>query len=292
MYDIIIPNWNQSDLCVALLKSIEKHSSDYRVIFVDNGSKKREFNKIYKVLKEMPHLLIRNPENLGFVKAVNQGLAASSAPYIVIQNNDTEAVDNWLPMLKEGLDMHQSVGLSGPLTTTPDSWQGKWIQKTGSHLIMRPKNSMLAFFCVMMKREVLEKVGYLSEDFGVGFGDDDHYCWMAHNAGYRLVLNQNLTIPHHHRSTFKEIYSDEEIEKMQKENLMKYYKKTNQKVPERFKEHPTVQPKPKIEFTPAPKPPKVIPGKKKYILVTDVNPEHLLREKYKKQYKLIDLDNI
>lgn len=222
-YDIVIPSWNMSEVAIPCLKSIKKYSKDYRVIFVDNGSEKKELNKILTVLETMPHLLIRNETNLGFIKATNMGLQASDAPYVVLMNNDTEAVEGWLEKLSEPLIKEHACGLSGPLTTTHDSWQGKY-PKGNTGYVLRGKG-MLAFFCTMIRRDVIDAIGYLDEDFGVGFADDDDYCKRARQSGYLLGLVQDLVIPHHHRTTFKKIYGADKIPGMQRDAVAKFLTK-------------------------------------------------------------------
>lgn len=217
-FQIIIPNYNQSDLCTKCLKSIKQYSHDYQVIFVDNGSEEKEFQKIYSVLKTIPHILVRNQENLGFVKAVNQGLKLSSADYIVIMNNDTEAVKNWLDILAAPMESDPLIAATGPRTTTPYSWQG-CTDPGSSKVITLPPNSMLAFFCVMIRKSVIDQVGLLDEAFGIGFGDDDDYCARIQKLGYVLAWCTDIIIPHHHRATFKKLYSDKEIANMQQKNL-------------------------------------------------------------------------
>ena len=91
--DIIIAHYGTghlTDLCLQCLESIRLHSADYRMIFVDNASP--EFSSLESELEWHPHKLIRNTSNLGFVKAVNLGLMMSTAPYVVLMNNDTRAV--------------------------------------------------------------------------------------------------------------------------------------------------------------------------------------------------------
>ncbi len=222
-YDIIIPNFavgHLTQLCLKCLQTIRQYSEDYRLIFVDNASP--EFDTLEDELNQHPRLLVQNSKNLGFVKAVNQGLLLSTAPYIVLLNNDTEAVDEWLPKLSSALV--QNVGLSGPRTTTPGSWQGRWQGTEGT--VILPRTAMLAFFCVMLRREVVHKVGLLDEQFGVGFGDDDDYCNRAQSTGYQLALVQDLVIPHHHRSTFKTLYSTDTIRLMQHNALALYHHKS------------------------------------------------------------------
>ncbi|MFA5366479.1 MAG: glycosyltransferase [Dehalococcoidia bacterium] len=225
LYDIVIPSWNMSEYVINCLLSIKEHSENYRIVFVDNGSEKSELNKIRKVLKDMPHILIRNKENLGFVKATNMGISASNAKFIVLMNNDTEAVDSWLEKLSEPLIQNENIGLSGPLTTTPNSWQGKYPKGQKGYVVR--SGGMFAFFCAMFKKEVFDKVGLLDESFGVGLGDDDDYCHRLLDNGYTMALVQDLIIPHHHRTTFKSIYGEEKIREMQKDAIIYYHTKYN-----------------------------------------------------------------
>lgn len=218
-YQIIIPNWNNGKLSAKCLETIGKHSSDYEVIFIDNASKEEDFQMAYEELKKIPHILVRNTTNLGFVKAVNQGLSLANSPYIVLMNNDTEAVEGWLEKLREPL-MEGNIGASGSRTTTDGSWQGRVPEGEGYRML--PGNAMLAFFCTMFKKEVIDKTGLLDESFGLGLGDDDDYCYRMHQKGFRLALVQDMVIPHHHRSSFKQLYTDDELKELQEKNIKKF----------------------------------------------------------------------
>lgn len=216
LYDIIIPHFGIdgeiTDLACNCLGSIHNYSRDYRIILVDNGTPKEEFDKLEPYIDDRVEV-IHLKENQGFVKAVNIGLLYSTAPYIVICNNDIEAVPDWLSGMRKVFDLVPEVGLVGPRTTTPNCWQGNPTIAPEGYLVL-PRHCMLAFFCVMMRREVLEQVGYLDERYGVGLGDDDDYCYRVHEMGFRICLDSNLVIPHYHRSTFKKLFSDGEIDKM------------------------------------------------------------------------------
>lgn len=218
--DIIIPVWNQSELTVSCLQSIRKYTDNYRLILIDNASEPEEWEKIET--ENMLHekcVVIHNNENLGFVKAVNQGLRLLLAPFVIIMNNDTEAVPRWTEKLAEPF-IHRKVMLSGPLTTTPESWQGKY-PRGNKGWVLREKG-MLAFFCTMFRSRIFKEVGLLDENFGVGFGDDDDYCFRVLKAGYKMALVQDLVIPHHHRSTFRKIYDSETIVNMQNKAISQY----------------------------------------------------------------------
>jgi GT2 family glycosyltransferase len=221
-YEIVIAHYNAygiEPLALKCLQSIKEHSDSYRVIWVQNGDTVPE--QLLVLLQTMPNRIILNQKNMGFIKAANQGIRLSKAPYVVLMNNDTEAVPGWLEKLRAPLEY--PCMMSGPRTTTPESWQGKWAETQGCFKL--PRTAMLAFFCTMFDRKVFDIVGCLDEDFGVGFGDDDNYCARVQAKGLRLVLVQDLVIPHHHRSTFKALYTAGQIHVMQQEAMTKHKRK-------------------------------------------------------------------
>jgi len=241
-YDIIIPNWNCSEKAIACIESIKKYTKNYRLIFVDNGSREEEFNAINKHLKDIPHLKIfRNTENEGFVKAVNKGLRVSNAPFVIIQNNDTEVTEGWVEKLERS-PFH----IAGPVTSPNLSWQScdrlrliykeipafdgntdDYAKKLGEAMDGKytDAKAMVAFFSTLIRREVIEKVGLLSEEFGLGFGDDDDYCARARKEGFTVGAALDCFVFHHHRTTFKQLFTNQQIKDMQDKNLEIYYNK-------------------------------------------------------------------
>lgn len=227
-YDIIIPHYgianadvNTNVLAVNCLESIRANSSDYRVIFIDNGGDPSE--DIRRFLETMPHLLIRNTDNLRFVRSINQGLMVSTAPYVVMMNNDAEAAPGWLEMLRTPLDEFRRCGISGPRST-----DGGWQTRTPiRHTAILPPGHMLAFFCSMFTRACLDELGPQDEAFSPyeGFGGDDHYCAIAQRKNWSLALVGELVIPHKRRTTMRAFHSEEEIKAMQVEALAEVKKK-------------------------------------------------------------------
>ena len=224
MVDIIIPQYNNCEYTINLLKSIKDCTRDYRIILIDNGSDIAEFNSTIKELKNHDsYFVIQNPENLGFIKGVNQGIASSTAEYVILQNNDTIVEPGWVDKMLECFD-DPAVGLVGPTTEIADSWQNK--DNLPASFFKRDRRQiggMLAFFCVVIKRDVITKIGYLSEEFGLGFGDDDDYCERAKKANFKLVLRTDVTVIHYHRTTFKKYIPNWEDSK--NENIAFFKKK-------------------------------------------------------------------
>ena len=88
--DIIMPVWDQLEFTKECITSINNNTKyPIRLIIIDNASKRNTKEYLSSLAGEVNFeiKLIRNEENLGFVKAVNQGLKESSAPYICILNN-------------------------------------------------------------------------------------------------------------------------------------------------------------------------------------------------------------
>ena len=83
---IIIPNYNGINFINECLDSLEKQDSFFEVIIVDNGSNDGSVDFIRENYPE--YNLIENQENLGFSKAVNQGLKLVATDYVFILNND------------------------------------------------------------------------------------------------------------------------------------------------------------------------------------------------------------
>ena len=97
--DIVIPVWNNKEVTQRCLESIfDNTHCEYRLIIIDNASdaSTRQYLDQVKLSRPDKVLLIANEENVGFTKAVNQGIKVSSSDYVCINNNDIIVSDGWL----------------------------------------------------------------------------------------------------------------------------------------------------------------------------------------------------
>ena len=233
--DIIIPAINHSFFTSSLINSIKKHTRiPYNIIYVDNGSGIGEFNRVLQTLEGTNHLVIRNSSNLGFVKAINQGLRLSSAEYICFQNNDTIIFENCLEQLIYHLEENSSTGIISPIASVGGGRQGveiiksisSWYeleiknldlerlshQEISSYMYERFQNKLLevkgtiAFYSVIMPRSTFDKVGYLDEKYELGLYEDDDYCHRVASEGLKLAIALDVYVWHLAGTTFKSIY--------------------------------------------------------------------------------------
>jgi hypothetical protein len=111
---LVIPVCNAVDYTRACLDELARRGAGLEVVVVDNGSS----DGTRELLAGRPHVrTIRNEENRGFAGAVNQGLAAATAPLVCVLNNDTLLTDGWLEPLIARLEADPRVALAGPCTS-------------------------------------------------------------------------------------------------------------------------------------------------------------------------------
>ena len=212
--DIIMPVWNELDVTRECVESIVEHTHyPYRLVIIDNASDipARDYLRGLKSRKDINLELIRNEENLGFVKAVNQGIKLSAAPYVCIMNNDTIATDGWLDAMISAMESHPDVGLINPTSNTFSHYPEKneSIDDYASRLkLFKDQIQELhccRFFCTVIRREVLKKLGSLDEIYHLGYFDDTDYCKRAQAAGYRTARAKGAYIHHKENTSFKKL---------------------------------------------------------------------------------------
>jgi glycosyltransferase involved in cell wall biosynthesis len=99
---IVIPCWNQRGFTELCLQALFRHTRPaWELIVIDNGSTDDTVAYLAGVRDAagVPVTVIRNPENLGFPRAINQGLHAARGEYLVLLNNDAVVTDGWLDQL-------------------------------------------------------------------------------------------------------------------------------------------------------------------------------------------------
>lgn len=253
---IVTPTWNNEDYTIRCFDSISKNTQNYILIWIDNGSEHESRKKVKDFLdiRNIPYISIFNQENLGFVKATNQGIRKAlelKAGYIILENNDTEVYGKWLERMIEVAKSNRKIGLVGPITSPcttlqsiiniekvyskedfpdlpkynddPEEYSKKISLLYNGQQI--ESKTELAFFSTLIKSSVIKDIGLLSEEFGVGFGDDNDYCIRAMKAGWKLFIAKDVFVFHNHRTTFKTIYSENEIEEMLNKNSKIYSEK-------------------------------------------------------------------
>ena len=215
---VIVLAWNRWELTRRCLETLRRHTNfdTAEILVVDNGST----DETPERLKETGWIrVLRLPSNLGFVRGNNAGIAAADpAGDVLLLNNDVEILhDGWLERLRDTAHGAKDVGVVGCRLVLPG---GKllhagsyilpdtmWGQRIGAletdvnQYASTREVQGIVFACAYIKRETLNAVGGLTEDY-VSYFEDTDYCLKAKKAGFRTLLCGAVTILHHeHGST-------------------------------------------------------------------------------------------
>jgi GT2 family glycosyltransferase len=184
--------------------------SDFEVLVVDNASTDNTRDYLRQLQARHENLkLIFNRENKGFAAGNNVGIRAAEADFYVLLNSDTRVTDHWLDKMLAFAAAHPEVGMIGPVSNSVCNEQLLHLPGEGKDAVLeagrlyaaRQKESwfytsMLGFFCVMIRKEVFDKIGLLDEQFGLGFFEDDDFCLRARERGFRLACLEGVFIYH------------------------------------------------------------------------------------------------
>jgi N-acetylglucosaminyl-diphospho-decaprenol L-rhamnosyltransferase len=192
---------------------------DFEIVVVNNDQ---------EVLPETPHpvRLIRNPENVGFARACNQGIFVSSGEHVVFINPDTLVKGDFFESLEKFFVENPKAGVAGTrvmdtkgnlqLTARKElSLVSGLLGRTSLLTRLFPKNPLVRHLfpaaqkltgptpvdwvsgtCMTVRRQTLEEIGPMDERFFMYFEDTD-LCRRAREAGWLVYYLPQIEIFHH-----------------------------------------------------------------------------------------------
>ncbi|MFZ2804208.1 MAG: glycosyltransferase family 2 protein [Patescibacteria group bacterium] len=208
---VIIVSWNVKDLLLQNLDAIRQSigSISVRVIVVDNASK----DGSAEALKDAQDVeLVANTSNLGFAKAVNQGIKIGNARHMLLLNPDMKVSQDAFAKTVAYLDAHPDVGVLGgkllnadgsvlpSVRRLPDVCSQLAVLLKLPHLFSHILDQYLftdfdytkeqdapsvrgSYFA--MSKNALAKLGGLDERFFIWFEEVD-YCTQTLKAGMKV----------------------------------------------------------------------------------------------------------
>lgn len=220
------------------LESIRKHTREpYEVIVVDNGST----DGTTEYLRSQPDVrLIENGYNLGFALGNNRGLREARGTYIVFLNNDVVVTEGWLTRLLACAQSEPTVGIVGPRSNyvagvqlVPNIPYGNdlramelfaqaWSLEHAGQWEQVPR---VVGFCMLVRREVVERIGGFDSRFGLGNFEDDDFCLRAQIAGFTVRIAHDVFVHHFGSKTFQSERID--YRRLMEENWEIFKKKWN-----------------------------------------------------------------
>jgi GT2 family glycosyltransferase len=212
---VVIPVCDNLALTRLAVETIldDRRVRDLELIVVDNGSVDATpayLDHLTSVARNVT--VLRQDRNLGYAAAVNLGVAASSAPVLVLCNNDVVVAPGWLDRLMAHLD--RGVGLVAPVTdgapgaarvkrtwTTYGTFRAAAAARATDHAGRSRTTDRITYCCVVMSRGVWDRVGPLDEGYGTAMFEDDDHVERLRAAGYRLLVADDVLIAHFGEAT-------------------------------------------------------------------------------------------
>jgi len=194
--DIVIPVWNQPEATTECVDSVKRCTRyPYRLIIVDNGSARKtaEYLKNLKESRGIEVTLVRNESNEGFIKAVNKGILLSRAKYLCLLNNDTIVTEGWITEMVKVFNKDPLIGIVNPSSNTlgqklADGATPEEFARTSKSQSGLSVELGSAFgFCMLIKRELFDRIGLFDEVYGMGNFEDTDFSLRAKKMGYRTV---------------------------------------------------------------------------------------------------------
>jgi hypothetical protein len=226
---IVVVAWNSAADIDACIDSINL-GSEFEVVVVDNASTDATLG----LLRQHHHLrLVENSSNLGYARANNQGIKLATGEYVLLLNPDTRIELDALDALCSYLDEHPAVGAVAPRLISPDGatqfsirsfptagslfWElvglsrlfpksrifGRWKMKYFDYDRTAEVEQPMAS-CLMVRKNVLDQLGGMDEQFPMFYNDVDLSKRMA-DAGWKTAYVADARVVHRHGASTKQV---------------------------------------------------------------------------------------
>lgn len=212
---IVIVNWNGGEKIKRCLRSLKQTAyKNYKVILVDNGSDGDSISELLEINPKMD--VIKLNKNYGYTVGTNRGWAYSlkkyEADYICAMDSDIVTIQpNWLDLEIQELEKKEDYGIAcGKLIFEDGRVQllflgrnpGNWTEKDSGQYDFVQEVPAVGGACILIKSEVIKKIGYYDENFFYGPNDLD-YCLRAGKVGFKTIYYGKAKIIHLGSSSYK-----------------------------------------------------------------------------------------
>lgn len=242
---IIILNWNGWKDTLECLDAVMKQTyQSFKVYLVDNGSTDESCKVLSKKYIENSRIkLILNPDNLGFTRGnnlilIDYVLSNPKYEYVVLLNNDTIPLDNWLENLVQSAKDNQAAMVSSKMVdyyepTKMDN-AGHMMLNTGEILPIghgeptanynkgfgnMGASAGAALYCTNM----LKDIGIFDEHFNTGY-EDAELGVRAVVTGYKTWYEPTAVVHHKMGQSIKKIFNYDYSLRIQKHIVYSYFK--------------------------------------------------------------------
>jgi len=237
---VIIPNYNGIRFLKTCFDSLNTQKGQTvlkEVIIVDNNSSD---NSVEFMKKNYPQfILIENSDNLGFARAINQGIEVSSGEYVFVLNNDIELEKDCINNLLECIKQDSSIFAAsakmiqyyerGKIDDAGDEYTILgWTKRVGYGNPATKYNKSRNIFsacagAAIYKKSILDKIGYFDENF-FAYMEDVDIGYRARIHGFQNIYCPEAVVYHVGSGTSGSRYNDFKIKLAARNNIYVPYK--------------------------------------------------------------------
>jgi GT2 family glycosyltransferase len=219
-FSVVTVNYRSWPFTLRCIDSLyETGYEDFEVVVVDNDQ---------GAPPDIPHpvRLIRNPQNVGFARACNQGMSVCKGEHVIFLNPDTLVEGDFFQSLEKFLDANPRAGVVGPRIVGADgdvqltarkelSFASGLMGRTSLLTRLFPRSPLvkrlfpaaeklsgptvvdwISGTCMSVRRQTLDEIGPMDERFFMYFEDAD-LCRRAREAGWRVYYLPQVEVFHH-----------------------------------------------------------------------------------------------
>jgi len=232
------------------IESLRRHYSNkdwVEVYYVNDCGPEADIleSKIKKSIDGLSNFYYyRNKENLGFIKNVNNAvfnIVEDKKSDILLLNSDTRVEPDAIENMLQLMNSHKDLGAINPRTNDAIMFGGVSISvPLDASFALKPDKSYELFkkntrntpeynilpvfsgFCVLIRREIINKIGLLDEIYDKGYFDDNDMSMRIRELGYKCAVSNRAFVTHFKSKSFSDHYRVHRSEVNQKIFIKRY----------------------------------------------------------------------
>jgi GT2 family glycosyltransferase len=222
---VVVVNYRSREVLIECLASLDVDTGGIRreTFVVDNDPSDGTLDVLTKTFPRVRG--VANPENVGFARAVNQGIAATTGEYVLLLNPDCFVERGTVAALMGYLRAHPRTAIVGPrlvgregklqysARSFPDHFtllfnryslltrlfprnpfSRRYLLSDWDHASVRPVD-WVSGACMMVRRAAIAEVGPMDEAYFM-FNEDVDWCRSMRQAGWEVVFVPEGVVRH------------------------------------------------------------------------------------------------